>query len=266
LQEIDGSAFPQTLQITVDEGNHHFQVSGNFLLDSEGRTAIRYCGHSRKVNLNRNVEILGTGCFFHCKPLSSLTFESGSRLTRIEARALEGLLTSLCLPASVQKIDGSALAGIPHITIEDGNRHFRVSGDFLLDFAGVAVVRYFGFGTRVRLKNEIEIFGTGCFSGCESLSSLAFESGSKLTRIEARAFSGFSSLKSILIPQSVLELAADWDEGSSLRKMLFESALSLRGMMERMNVDLSRDFRIDFLHADCSLDFLNHREISRATG
>jgi hypothetical protein len=51
-------------------------------------------------------------------------------------------------------IDGStfSLTRVSKITVEEGNRHFQVSGDFLLDFEGISVIRYFGCDAHVKLN------------------------------------------------------------------------------------------------------------------
>jgi hypothetical protein len=92
-------------------------------------------------------------------------------------------LMSICLPASLENIDGSAFAesAIRQITIEDGNRHLRLSGTFLLDFEGISLIRYLGCDSNVSLSREIENMTRGSFYCCRSLCSLTFESGSKLT-------------------------------------------------------------------------------------
>jgi hypothetical protein len=155
LQMIDGSALAGTQMstITAEEGNRHFQVSGDFLLDLDGISVIRYFGSDQEITLSRHVKILGSGCFSYCRSLQTLTFEPGSKLTRIEDSALKSCfsLASICLPASLETIDGSAFAGtqISTITVESGNRHFRVSGAFLLDFEGTSLIRYFGRSSTV---------------------------------------------------------------------------------------------------------------------
>jgi hypothetical protein len=62
-------------------------------------------------------------------------------LIRIEANALSGRssLASLHFPASLEGIGGSVLActRISDIIIDDGNCHFRVSEDFLLDIQNI---------------------------------------------------------------------------------------------------------------------------------
>jgi hypothetical protein len=133
-----------------------------------------------------------------------LIFESGSKLTRIDANALCGCssLKSIHFPASLQTIDGSALSEtrICKITIEEGCCQFSFSDHCLIGGEVRSVVRYFGSDSDVTLNREIEILSPNSFSRCNSISSLSFESGSKLTRIEARALSCCSSLKSICIP------------------------------------------------------------------
>jgi hypothetical protein len=52
------------------------------------------------------------------------------------------------------------------------------------------------------IPRNVEILGSNCLSYCKSLSSITFESNSRLTRIESETFSS-SSLQSILIPRNV---------------------------------------------------------------
>jgi hypothetical protein len=80
-----------------------------------------------------------------------------------------------------------------------------------------------------------------------------------LTRIGGYAFSECSSLQSILIPRSIKELGKDWAKCSSLHLVIFESALSLRAMIETGKVDLHKGFEIEFVDCDCGMDFLVSR-------
>jgi hypothetical protein len=50
----------------------------------------------------------------------------------------------------------------------------------------------------------------------------------------------------------VKELGPKWVRYSSLRQVVFESALSLRMMIETNKVDLSEGFEIKFVDYDCS--------------
>jgi hypothetical protein len=100
---------------------------------------------------------------------------------------------------------------------------------------------------------SVEIVCEKCFHACSSLSSLAFGSGSKLKEIESFAFSFCFSLQSVRIPLSVSKLAANWSKNSSLTRVIFDSAASLRTMIETSNVDLGGNFDIAILHWDCEL-------------
>jgi hypothetical protein len=113
------------------------------------------------------------------------------------------------------------------------------------------------------LPASVESLGERSFMCCESLSSLTFESGSKLNRIERLAFDRCFKLKSIVIPRSTRELRNGWARDSSLVCLIFESSLSLRTMIENDQVDLNPGFRIKFkkgftikfVDRDCGLDF-----------
>jgi hypothetical protein len=169
----------------------------------------------RSICLPRLVDTICLGAFSDCRNLLVLCFERGSGLTRMEEATFARCrsLKSIHLPASLQFLDPNAfrwtehdsftLAKASQISIEEGSHHFRVWGGFLMDIEGATVVRYFGHDRNLTLSCEIETLGVGCFSRCYRLSSLVFEGGSKLKRIEALAFSHCSELKSVCIPASV---------------------------------------------------------------
>jgi hypothetical protein len=52
----------------------------------------------------------------------------------------------------------------------------------------------------------------------------------------------------------VKELSQNWALDSSLIQVVFESALSLRRMIETSKIDLSEGFEIKFVEYDCSVD------------
>jgi hypothetical protein len=58
-----------------------------------------------------------------------------------------------------------------------------------------------------------------------------------------------------VIPRSIKELTKDWADESSLREVIFESALSLRVMIETDKVELNQSFYIKFIERDCKLVF-----------
>jgi hypothetical protein len=110
------------------------------------------------------------------------------------------------------------------ISITEGNRSLRLSGDFLLDFESVALKFYFGRDWEVTIAQTIETLCDSCFAGCHTLSSVIFEPGSRLSRIENEAFRGCTVLASICIPSSVETLGGSCFWGCrSLSTLTFES-------------------------------------------
>jgi hypothetical protein len=88
-----------------------------------------------------------------------LTFESASKQTLIADSALEkgSSVTPICLPAALAKLDGGDFAErrISTITLEEGNRHFRISSKFLLDVEDVSVIRYFRHGLNLTYRRTL---------------------------------------------------------------------------------------------------------------
>jgi hypothetical protein len=161
--------------------------------------------------------------------LRNLSFEPGSRLTRIGRCAFAScLLRSIVIPASVTEICGGAFAGsgIREISIEDGNEHFCVIDEFLLDITQTSLI---------------------------SFSRLNFEPDSQLRRIERLAFGGCSSLHTILIPSSIESLDREWFlnchfyGGVVFDTVQFESYESLSRIVHNDCGDLSGNISIEVL-------------------
>jgi hypothetical protein len=131
-----------------------------------------------------NVEIPGSKCFSSCKSLSSIIFESSSCLTRTGSEAFyESSLQSIVIPRNVQFIDVSAFIGVTlsSISIESGNEIFVFENDILIDVLHHKLIRNFSKSSGIEIGKNIRMVGSNCFSYCESLSSITFESNSLLT-------------------------------------------------------------------------------------
>jgi hypothetical protein len=139
-------------------------------------------------------------------------------------------LQSIVIPPSVRVIDGSAFEGpmLPFLSIDNGNEIFAHENDLLIDVVGHQLIRNFSGFSTVHVSGSIEVFGSSCFAGCRSIALISFESESRLTRIEFRAFSQ-SSLQSILIPCSVEILCSFcFSSCESLSSVCFESNSRLK--------------------------------------
>jgi hypothetical protein len=125
-----------------------------------------------------------------------VTFESGSRLERIEEYAFCGSgLQSILIPSSVVvlcKESFSYCGSLASVSFESGSRLERIE-ESAFHQSGL---------NRIEIPSSVVVLGKSSFSYCESLESVTFESGSRLERIEEYAFS-WSVLKSIEIPLSV---------------------------------------------------------------
>jgi hypothetical protein len=72
----------------------------------------------------------------------------------------------------------------------------------MLDVADHKLMSSFSRSSHIAIPCDIEILRSSSFSWCESLTSISFESNTRLTRIEPDAFPS-SSLQSIVIPRGV---------------------------------------------------------------
>jgi hypothetical protein len=159
------------------------------------------------IHVPASVEILREKCFSGLDHLSSLTFEPGSKLREIENFAFANCrsLKSISLPASLAVIAVQSLTrcSIERIVIDEANPHYFVSGDFLVAFDGMRLIRCFGHSESVIVGGNIESLGSLCFSECKSLVTISFESDSRLSIFGESAFSHCSALESICIPAQV---------------------------------------------------------------
>jgi hypothetical protein len=207
VQFIDGSPFGgvQNSWISVGEGNETFSLENDFLIDIIHHRLVHSFSNSSNITIPAHIEILGSSCFFHCDSLISISFEPNSRLRRIESDAFfRSSLQSMVIPHTVQFIDSSAFINVisSSISIESDSEHFVIQNGFLINIIQQKLIHDFLNSSNITIPADIEIIGSSCFCGCESLLSISFESNLQLTRIESKAFSS-ASLQSIVIPRSV---------------------------------------------------------------
>jgi hypothetical protein len=85
---------PGELQSIIFESNSHLTR-----IESEAFSKSSL----RSILTPRNVEIVGSKCFYNCKSLSSISFESNSHLTRIESEAFwDSSLQSILILMNVE--------------------------------------------------------------------------------------------------------------------------------------------------------------------
>jgi hypothetical protein len=91
---------------------------------------------------------------------------------------------------------------IHEIGVAEGNRHFRVSGDFLVRIEDQSLIRCFGASHEITGLREIESLSHSCFSRLR-IRTLTLEDYSQLRRIDSQAFFRCWALYSICIPSNV---------------------------------------------------------------
>jgi hypothetical protein len=91
--------------------------------------------------------------------------------------------------------------------------------------------------------DKLTVIGTKSFCECRSLRSICLPDSFFV--IKAKAFAHCISLKHIIVPRSVRALSRGWSEDSSFEFVTFESASSLRKMINGCSADLRGDFRVE---------------------
>jgi hypothetical protein len=145
------------------------------------------------------VTFWGGDSFVGCSSLRTITFQSDSRLERIESGVFHGCngLESISIPRSVTVLGQNLFAdcsSLRTITFESDSRLERIDS--------------WRFRNCERLESIciprlVTILGGDSFFGCTSLRTVTFESDSRLSLIECGAFRGCRCLEAIQIPPSV---------------------------------------------------------------
>jgi hypothetical protein len=162
------------------------------------------------VVIPSNVEILGSKCFSACESLLSISFESHSRLTRIESEVFSRTsLQSIVISRNPEFSDSTDFINVrlSSISIKSGNEYFVVVKEFLIDVIDHRLIRNFSRASHVEIPSPIEILGSNCFLLCDLLSSISFEHPSQLKQIESHTLNNPNVM--IVIPSTVLFIAFD---------------------------------------------------------
>jgi hypothetical protein len=203
VQFIDGSAFIGIKQnyVSIESGQKRFAISKKFLVDIIDHRLIRNFSSLSCVTILSDIEIFGSNCFSFCKSLSSISFESNSRLTRIESKAFRrSSLQSIVIPRNVEILGSSCFKwceSFSSISFESNSRLIRIESK---------AFRYSSLQS-IEIPRNVEIIGLLCFSDCKSLLSISFESNSRLKRLESQVFN--SVYFSVIVPSTILFIASD---------------------------------------------------------
>jgi hypothetical protein len=191
----------------------------------------------KSITVPASVTVIHAQCF-HCgdpgvSQLATVLFEPGSKLRTIGAMAFENcfLLKSICLPVSVEFLDGGAFmeCGLSRIDFEPGNAVFHSVGDFVMDLQNIKIIRYFGTDQVVQIADEIEILGPRSFGHCHLVLEVRFSPTSHLHLVDSFAFVSCPDLQSISFPPLLASLNERSFSGCvALRSVSFDAESKLR--------------------------------------
>ena len=180
--------------------------------------------------------------FKGCSSLKTVTFEKGSQLKTIGGNYNNPnyngafsdctALTSIEIPASVETIEKVAFSGcskLATVTFEKGSQLKSIGGGKSLGaFMDCTAL------TSIEIPASVETIEAAAFSGCSSLKTVIFEKGSNLKTIGNAAFYGFFGkcpITSIEIPASVETIEQEAFKGCSrLATVTFEKGSQLKSI------------------------------------
>lgn len=170
---------------------------------------------------------------FASSDISSITFESIADAPAqlvIQSGAFDECdeLTSITLPSTLLTLEdgvftGNSYSTLANITVEEGCANYASEGGVLYNGDFTELLFCPPAKTEVVVATETEIIAANAFAYSKA-TSVTFETGSKLTEIGDRAFA-FSSLTSIIIPDSVTTLGNNVFEYSSVEEITLPASL-----------------------------------------
>jgi hypothetical protein len=182
--------------VTVDPNNARFSIDWDFLVDNVEKRLIQYIGEPCWVCISRDIEVLGSWCFFGCESIPGITFDHDSRLRRIEEACFyQCSLESIVIPRNVEFVQESAFVGclMQLITVSEDKARFSINRDFLIDNIESRLIRYVGKSKEIHFWKDIEILGESCFAGdshkMNAFRRIMFDHESRLMQIDEYCFS-----------------------------------------------------------------------------
>ena len=264
VETIEAQAFqkcPSLTTVTFESGSKLKTIGGGYS-EASSYGAFSDCIKLTAIEIPASVETIGAAAFKGCTSLATVTFESGSKLTTIGGGYHSSSyyyyyygafsdctqLTAIEIPASVVTIGAAAFKGctsLATVTFESGSKLTTIGGGY-----HSSSYYYYYYGafsdctqlTAIEIPASVVTIKAAAFKGCTSLTTVTFESNSKLTTIEGGyssssssspryyygAFSDCSKLAAIEIPASVVTIGATAFKGcSSLATVTFESGSKL---------------------------------------
>ena len=225
-------------KITVAKSNPYLTVKNNVLFTKDMKTLIYYPGgatatsykipngvafvddcsfrnqrYIKSVTLPKSVKYIGAFSFLDAKKLASVNIPGDCEV--ISQHAFNGTaVTSISIPASVEIIEGAALASpkLKKITVAAGNPYFYVQKGVLFskhtydDFEMITLVAYPAkrAGSSYTIPKGVTLIDHSAFEYASKLKTVKFPNTLEVIYGEAFAYS--PSLKSLILPDSLTDI------------------------------------------------------------
>jgi hypothetical protein len=187
--------------------------SDNSLIDlsfEEGTVRIgsdAFDSFSNLANAAFPASLIGieANAFGGCDRLRRITFAVGSQLQYIRGKAFSKCpLNYVAVPASIREIDPSAFSRKVwrSCVIFEGPPLFLIDDDFILSLDSRVVLRHLSDEPESLIGSNIEVIGANAF-GWTCVSSVLFESGTRLMEIDSESFTSCDKLEAFNVPESV---------------------------------------------------------------
>lgn len=279
VETIGVSAFKncKSLSNVAFESGSKLKTIGGKLSGSTTYGAFENCTSLAKIEIPSNVTTIAAGAFRGCRALTSIaipasvetiealafhdsnlktiTFGKDSRLKSIGGDkwdyTYQGAfyacpLISITIPASVEKIGNTAFVDCTNLTtviFEKNSKLVAIEGEYDT-YYGNATGTFNGCTalTAIEIPANVETIGPAAFKGCTNLTTVTFESGSKLKTIDGYyinynklwgAFSNCSSLSAIEIPANVQTIGAGaFSDCEKLEEIRFQEGSLLKAIRQ----------------------------------
>jgi len=173
-----------------------------------GQNSFGLCGTITSIAIPSSVTTIESWAFSDCGSLTSLTLADSITSIGDYAFYSDTSLTAVILPSSLSSFGPNAFAGctgISAFSLAAGNTTYAVSDGVLFSIDGTRLVRApDGKSGSYTIPDGVTALDESAFSGCESLSAIAFPSG--LETVGAYAFANCTGIASISLPDSVTSI------------------------------------------------------------
>ncbi len=175
-----------------------------------GEYAFYYCLSLTSIIIPNSITSIGENAFSYCENLTKIAIPDG--VTAIGGYAFYNCtsLTSVIIPDSVTSIGDCAFdacKALTKIDVGNGNTVYSSQDDVLFNKDKTEIIKYpkGKLNTSYEIPDSVTIIGDSAFSGCSTLTSIIIPDS--VTSIRDSAFGGCSSLTEITIPDNVTSIS-----------------------------------------------------------